>query len=81
MKKSYAKSLREYSSQFKLEEKRILESLNKLKSTKKLPTSIALEKETISELKRLAMEKGVPYQVLMRMFILDGLRRMKRSAA
>jgi predicted DNA binding CopG/RHH family protein len=44
------------------------------------PTSIALEDETIEELKELAAVKGIPYQVLMRSFILDGLRKSKKAA-
>jgi predicted DNA binding CopG/RHH family protein len=52
----------------------------KLLKSKKKPTSIALEDETIEELKELAAVKGIPYQVLMRSFILDGLRKSKKAA-
>jgi predicted DNA binding CopG/RHH family protein len=55
-------------------------SARKLLKTKKRPTSIALEAETIEELKELAAVKGIPYQVLMRSFILDGLRKSKKAA-
>lgn len=51
-----------------------------LLKTKKKPTSIALEEETIQELKDLALKKGIPYQILMRSFILDGLRKAKKVA-
>lgn len=40
---------------------------------KKMPTSVALDPETIEGLKSLAERKGIPYQVLMRSFILEGL--------
>lgn len=52
----------------------------RLLKSKKKPTSIALEEETIEELKELAAEKGIPYQVLMRSFILEGLKKSKKAA-
>ncbi len=55
-------------------------SARKLLKSKKKPTSVALEDETIQELKELAALKGIPYQVLMRSFILDGLRKSKKAA-
>ena len=42
-------------------------------ATKK-PTSVALDEETIAQLKILATERGIPYQVLMRSYILKGLK-------
>mgnify|MGYP001616394588 CR=1 FL=1 len=81
MKRYYAKSLKEYNGQVKLDEKKILASAKRLKKSRKLPTSIALEEDTIRVLKEIANQKGVPYQILMRMFILDGLRRVKKQAA
>jgi hypothetical protein len=39
-----------------------------------------LDEKTIQELKALAEVNGVPYQVLMRVFILDGLERLKKAA-
>ena len=52
----------------------------RLLKNKKKPTSIALEEETIEELKLLASEKGIPYQVLMRSFILEGIKKSKKVA-
>jgi hypothetical protein len=52
-----------------------------LKKQQKLPTSIALEEWTIKELKALAESRGVPYQVLMRMFIIEGLQRSAPSGS
>jgi uncharacterized DUF497 family protein len=43
--------------------------------------AVALDKTTIQELKVLAEAQGIPYQVLIRVFILDGLDRLKKSAA
>lgn len=51
-----------------------------LRRLKKKPTSIALDEETIRELKELAVEKGIPYQVLMRSYILQGIRKDKKTA-
>ena len=35
---------------------------------------------TIPELKVVAEKQGIPYQVLIRVFILDGLERLKKVA-
>ena len=76
----YAKSRKEYE-RIEFEEKRIVNSMKRLKGDRKLPTSVALSKKTITDLKRLAKKKGVPYQILMRMFILEGLENMKKAVA
>ena len=75
--KRYAKSLKEYEN-IQFDEKKIIASAKRLKAKRKLPTSVALEEETVKELKSIAEHKGIPYQILMRMFILDGLKKMKR---
>jgi len=61
------------------DKKAALAARKQLKAKKK-PTSIALEEETIEELKELASTKGIPYQVLMRSFILEGLKKSKKTA-
>lgn len=80
MKKSYAKSLKEYKGSFNLDAVKILEAMRRYKHARKKPTSVALDEATISELKRMAETQGIPYQVLIRVFILDGLERMKKAA-
>ena len=80
MKPIYAKSEKAYAGASKFERKKILASAKRLKKCRKLPTSIALEENTINELKALAAWRGVPYQVLMRMFVLDGLRKSQAAA-
>lgn len=50
------------------------------KLKRKKPTSIALDEETIEELRKLAEQKGIPYQVLMRSFIIEGIKRAKKAA-
>jgi predicted DNA binding CopG/RHH family protein len=80
MKKSYAKSLKEYDQDFELDSKKILAALKRFKDAPKKPTSVALDETTIQELKMLAEVQGIPYQVLIRVFILDGLERLKKAA-
>jgi predicted DNA binding CopG/RHH family protein len=46
---------------------------------RKKPTSVALDEDTISRLKELALERGIPYQVLMRSYILKGLKEDSAS--
>ena len=75
MKHSNAKSQKEYKAASSFEKKKILEAAKRLKKKRKIPTSVALGEETIKELEELAEWSGVPYQVLMRMFILDGLHK------
>lgn len=81
MKRIYAKSLKEYRGASEFEEKKLLAAARRLKKARKLPTSVALEEETIRELKALAEWRGVPYQILMRMFILEGLQKSRTAGA
>lgn len=80
MKKSYVKSLKEYKGPFNLDAAKILDAMKRYKNVRKKPTSVALGDETIEELKRLAEAQGIPYQVLIRVFVLDGLERLKNAA-
>ncbi|OGQ21526.1 MAG: hypothetical protein A3I05_03230 [Deltaproteobacteria bacterium RIFCSPLOWO2_02_FULL_44_10] len=59
---------------------KILEAMKRYKNERKRPTSVALDDATISELKKVAEKQGIPYQVLIRVFILDGLERLKKAA-
>ena len=78
MKKSYVKSLKEYEEPFELEADKILAAMKRFKNARKRPTSVALDDATINDLKRVAEKQGIPYQVLIRVFILDGLERVKK---
>ena len=51
----------------------------RLSKLPKRPTSVALEDVTIQALRELAQERGIPYQVLMRSYIVDGIRRDKKK--
>ena len=48
------------------------------KMNRKMPTSITLPPEIVAELKALAEKKGIPYQVLMRSFVMEGLENLKK---
>jgi predicted DNA binding CopG/RHH family protein len=58
---------------------KIKTAYRKLKSKKKHPTSINLSEETVAELKHLAAERGLPYQTLMRMLVLQGIESLKKA--
>jgi integrase len=77
--KRYAKSLKEYE-KIDFDPKEIIAGMRRLKGARRRPTSIALEEEIIRELKALSEKQGVPYQVLMRLLIVDGIRRIKKAA-
>lgn len=80
MKKSYVKSNKEYNKDFEIDAEKILAAMKRYKSSPKKPTSVALDAKTITELKSVAEKKGIPYQVLIRVFILDGLEKIKKAA-
>ena len=71
------KSLKEYKASSEMDEKSITEAAKRLKSKRKIPTSVALEEATVKDLKKIAVNKGVPYQVMMRVYILEGIKREK----
>ena len=77
--KKYAKRLKTYD-KIEFDTKEILEGMSRLKGARRKPTSIALEEELLNELKSIALKKGVPYQVLMRLLIADGVKRLKKVA-
>lgn len=79
MKNSYVKSKKEYEKTSLLDAEKILEAMKRVKGRRK-PTSVALEESVIKELKQVADKLNIPYQVLVRLFILDGLKRVKEAA-
>jgi len=60
--------------------KKIKSAYKKIKAAKKHPTSINLSEETVCDLKRLAAKKGIPYQSLMRMLVLEGIEKLKKAS-
>lgn len=79
MKNSYVKSKKEYEKTSLLDAEKILEAMKRVKGRRK-PTSVALEESVIKQLKQAAEKLNIPYQVLVRLFILDGLRRINDAA-
>ena len=57
----------------------IVAGMSRLKGARRKPTSIALEDEMLKELKEIAAARGIPYQVLMRLLIADGLKKLKAA--
>lgn len=77
MKKHFVKSLPEYE-EAEFEPEKIIEAMIRHSGgKKKKPTSVALDEDTIKTLKKKAKSIGLPYQVLMRLLIIDGLSRIK----
>lgn len=74
MTKRYAKSLPEYE-EVEFDEEAVLKSR---RVGRKMPTSVSLPPEVVEELKLIAEKKGIPYQVLMRSFIIEGLEKLKK---
>ena len=60
--------------------RKIRKAVQKARGARKRPTSVALDPGLVEELKREAQARGVPYQVLMRMFIVEGFKRLKRAS-
>lgn len=77
--KKYARRLKEYD-KIEFDPKEIIEGMSRLKGARRKPTSVALEDELLVELKSLAQKRGVPYQVLIRLLIADGIKRLKKAA-
>lgn len=79
MKNTYDKPRKEYEQPFELEVDKILAAMKRHRQSPKKTASIALDEATVRELKNQAMKQGIPYQVLIRVFIREGLDRMKKS--
>lgn len=76
---NYVKNKKGYS-KVEFNAKEVKKAYDKRKKAKKFPTSISLPDEVVVELKAIANDKGVPYQTLMRMLIIEGLEKLKKSA-
>ena len=74
----YVKNESEYK-QVRFQPAKIRAAMKRAKAERKRPTSVALDPALIGELKAEARARGVPYQVLMRMFIIEGFRKLKRA--
>ena len=76
--KKYAKRSKAYD-RIDFDTQSILEGMSRLKGSRRKPTSVALEEDLIKELKSLAQTRGLPYQVLIRLLIAEGVRRLKAA--
>ena len=74
----YVKNESEYR-RVSFESKKIRAAMKRATASRKKPTSVALDPQLVTELKAEARARGVPYQVLMRMFIVEGFKRLKRA--
>ncbi len=77
--KNYVKNDPQYD-EIEFNEEAVKQAYDKLKKSTKHPTSINLPDNVVVELKDIARKKSVPYQTLMRMLIVEGLERLKKSA-
>jgi predicted DNA binding CopG/RHH family protein len=76
--KKYAKKLKQYD-KIEFDSGEIIAGMKRLKGARRKPTSIALEDELLADIKKIADRKGLPYQILMRLLIADGVRRLKAA--
>lgn len=76
---NYVKNKKGYT-QVEFDAQAIKKAYDKRKKAKKFPTSINLPEQVVAELKDIAQKRGLPYQALMRMLILDGLEKIRKSA-
>ena len=76
--KKYVKRLKTYD-KIDFDPEEIVAGMRRLKGERRKPTSIALEESILLDLKTIADKKGIPYQVLMRLLIADGVKRLKVS--
>ena len=77
MKRKIIKSKPEYD-KIEFDSKKSKKAQSKIR--RKMPTSLTLPPEVVDELKKIATIKGIPYQVLMRSFILEGLENLKKAS-
>ncbi len=76
--KKYAKQSKKYD-RVDFDTDAIIAGMSRLKGNRRKPTSVALEEELLDELKSVADKRGVPYQVLMRLLIAEGVKRLKAA--
>ena len=76
---NYVKNEKGYAN-IKINAKAVKDAYAKAKKKRKHPTSVNLPEEVITGLKALALELEVPYQTLMRKFIIEGLMKSKKGA-
>lgn len=63
------------------ESKKIQDAMKRHKNVRKLPTSVALDPGLLQSLKKEAQKRGIPYQIMLRMFIIEGFEKMLRAGS
>ena len=81
--RKYVKNEKGYEKSFEADWKAVKSGLKKARAEvgepKKVPTSVALDPRFVVDLKKEAAIRGIPYQILMRMFIIEGFQRLKKA--
>ncbi|MEY3902902.1 MAG: CopG antitoxin of type toxin-antitoxin system [Pseudomonadota bacterium] len=80
MNKRYVKNDKTYKKTSQYDEEKIAAAMKRLKAKRKVPTSVALDPDLVDAIKKAAEERGVPYQVLLRMFIIEGFKIWQKTA-
>jgi len=76
--KKYAKRSKNYD-RIDFDIQQVIEGMSRLKGERRKPTSVALEEKLLKELKSEAHKRGIPYQVLMRLLISNGIKQLKAA--
>ncbi len=83
MTKRYVKNERGYEKSFDTDWRALKKGLKKAragaKEPRKIPTSVALDPRFVADLKTEATKRGIPYQILMRIFIVEGFQRLRKQ--
>lgn len=77
----YVKNSTEYEDEdVDVESQKIQDAMKRHKNVRKMPTSVALDPGLVQSLKQEAQKRGIPYQIMLRMFIIEGFERMLKTA-
>ena len=79
MSKIYVKSEEGYEEPSEFDEKKLKSAMKNRRGNRKVPTSVALDPDLVKEIKQAAEKRGLPYQVLLRMFIVDGFNNWRKA--
>lgn len=79
MSKTYVKNEKGYEKASEFDEKKLKAAMKSRRGNRKVPTSVALDPDLVKEIKKAAEERGLPYQVLLRMFIVDGFNKWRNA--
>ncbi len=62
------------------EASKIKDAMRRRGGIRKIPTSVALDPDLVEDIKNEAEKRGLPYQVMLRMFIIEGFNKLKKAA-